>query len=296
MSHTLSSFNVSGVIKRNIRGPGGSRIILLTLSGKEHEFKNKADVKTVGTPDLRINVVKRVFDNLEGAQGLLLKGNSVFIQGRIHGKKIIYQGRPFYTTELRAENIRPGRVVENDFLIGGKLMALDPRGSGAIMAFVKSSKLKETEIGADETGIRFNTPIVPVKINRQEISRVVKSFKDIEIDKHLYPWQRLYIESSERTAIAEHLFITKEQESLFATLKKNKENPSVEIRPAFEKFMIKRYRVATKEQIQFMGLIHAQESSDIFCKGYITSTKRRMNENNYFSAELQCNSVSKVVY
>lgn len=296
IGHTLSDVNISGVVKRNIRGPGGSRIILLNVSGSEHDMNNKAGVATVATPNVRIVIVKRVFDALKDVQKLLLKGSSIYIQGRAYGKKVLYQGRPFYTAEIRAETVRPGSVRDNNFSIGGRLVSLDPRSSGAMMAFIRASKLKETEINTDGNMIQFNSPIVPIKINRQEIARHVAKIEDIDVQSSLFAWQKHYLETEESAPIAEHFYITNEQLELFKAFKKDRKNPPFDLRKAFEHYLINKYRIASIAQLKFMSFIHAEPNQDIFCKGYITSTRRMMNEDTYYSSELQSNRVEKVKY
>lgn len=162
------------------------------------------------------------------------------------------------------------------------------------MLFVKSSQNKESEIGRGDGAPMFYTPTMPIKINNSLISAINFEGKRKTSDNHLHPWQNNYLSNGEN--ISEHFYITSRQEAILKAFGGNNNPcPTEYIRP-MELFLKKRTKTIPDLQMAFLDYFYLNAESDVFIRGYITSTRRDMQGAKYYQVELQGNDIQKVIY
>lgn len=174
---SLTDFIISGVISSiNHHKDGGATLMLKTKDTDDTPFSSRSPIASYFSPNVRVIITKRAAKKI-GKRKFLAAGYSVWVRGNIYGRKVMVSGRPFYMSEVRAEQIEPGGFKYNRFNIAGNVIDVDVRKSGNVMVFVKTNKSAEKPFAQADGISKFYTPIVPVLINRETIDSVIPGDK-----------------------------------------------------------------------------------------------------------------------
>ncbi|MCH9743262.1 MAG: hypothetical protein K0U21_08660 [Proteobacteria bacterium] len=174
---SLTDFIISGVISSiNFHKDGGATLMLKTKDVDDTSFSSRSPISSYFSPNIRVILTRRAAKKI-GKRQFLAAGNSVWVRGNVYGRKVMVSGRPFYMSEIRAEQIEPGSFKYNRFNITGNVIDVDVRKSGNVMVFVKTNKTSERPFAQSDGISKFYTPIVPVLINRETIGSVIDADK-----------------------------------------------------------------------------------------------------------------------